>query len=594
MAMPRSGRSAAKQNKMKLIEAMAIARRETPSGARTFRVSFITGFNPLHLNTFLTARLKVLLADTQIEIQSGLYGDFWGNLERAQESEVDASIVLLEWSDFDPRLGLRGLGHWNLGASADILNNAEARVSLIAEGLQKVSRKGLVALCLPTLPLPPVSHLPGWQSSALELELRACVSKIGVGASRIANVHVASVERLDHISPPSNRLDVKSELIAGFPYKLQHASAVAEILSKLVVPTNPKKGLITDLDDTIWDGILGEVGVEGISWDLEHQSHMHGVYQRLLHSLADSGVLLGAASKNEAQPVEEALANKELLLPRDAIFPVEAHWGPKSDSVRRILNAWNISADAVVFIDDSPMELAEVKSAHPEIECILFPKEDAKAINELLHRLRDLFGKRSVSEEDVIRRESIRRVHMALEESNGNRPGVEEFLKSAEAELTFNFLKEPLDPRALELVNKTNQFNLNGERFTDEAWKTHVMQPDSFLLIVAYKDKYGPLGKVSVLTGHKEDERLIVDTWVMSCRAFSRRIEHKCVEKLFARYDVAEIEFRFQPTAKNEPLQQFLEDILGDDPSPGCRLSKSKFAEHRAETFHRVLEVSNG
>ena len=183
---------------------------------------------------------------------------------------------------------------------------------------------------------------------------------------------------------------------------------------------------------------------------------------------------------------------------------MEADWDPQTDTVRRILNAWNISADAVVFIDDSPMELAEVKSASPEIECILFPKEDAQAINELLHRLRDLFGKRSVSEEDVIRRESIRRVHMALEESNGNRPGVEEFLKSAEAELTFNFLKEPLDPRALELVNKTNQFNLNGERFTDEAWKTHVMQPDSFLLIVAYKDKYGPLGKVSVLTGREK------------------------------------------------------------------------------------------
>ena len=116
---------------------------------------------------------------------------------------------------------------------------------------------------------------------------------------QLPNVRIVNPQRLDALSPPAERLDVKAELMSGFPYRTAHASVVAELLAEPLKPVMPKKGLITDLDDTLWRGILGEVGAHGVTWDLDHYSHMHGLYQQLLNSLAEAGVLIGVASKND-------------------------------------------------------------------------------------------------------------------------------------------------------------------------------------------------------------------------------------------------------------------------------------------------------
>ncbi len=97
-----------------------------------------------------------------------------------------------------------------------------------------------------------------------------------------------------------------------------------------------------------------------------------------------------------------------MILPHDAIYPLEANWRPKSESVARILRTWNISPDSVVFVDDSPMELAEVAAAHPGMKCLEFPTKDQVKANDLLSTLRDLFGKNVLLEEDLLRVESVR------------------------------------------------------------------------------------------------------------------------------------------------------------------------------------------
>ena len=106
--------------------------------------------------------------------------------------------------------------------------------------------------------------------------------------------------------------------------------------------------------------------------------------------------------------MELALQRKDMILPKESLYPIEAHWGRKSESVGRILEKWHVGPEAVVLVDDSSMELAEVKSAFPEMECILFPKGDLQALWKLLTHLRDLFGKSIISQEDAIRLQSIR------------------------------------------------------------------------------------------------------------------------------------------------------------------------------------------
>jgi FkbH-like protein len=577
---------------MKLIDALRIVGEEGNRELPMVHLGLVCGFTPMHFQTFLGAHFRRACGGQRTEIRSGLYGDFWGNLEKLDGGKADIAIVVMEWSDLDARLGLRGLGSWSPAALPDILSNVQARAKQFLAAIERISREMPVAVCFPTLPLPPISFAPGWQGSPCALEIRSLIASLSLDAARIKNVKVLDAQRLDLLLPYGERFDAKAELLSGFPYKVAHASIVAELLTRLTHPPAPKKGLITDLDDTLWGGILGEAGLQGVTWDLEHQSHMHGAYQRLLHALSETGVLIGIASKNDPQLVKQALARDDLILPGRAAFPVEASWGPKSAAVGRILRAWNIAADAVVFIDDSPMELAEVRARHPEIETILFPKNDYQAINDLFYRLRDLFGKSSISQEDSLRRDSIRRAHEAP--PAGLVQPSETFLEQAEAEFVFDFSKDQADDRAIELINKTNQFNLNGRRLPEAFWQSFLKQRDTFLLAATYRDKYGPLGKIAVIAGRVRGRTVLIEHWVMSCRAFSRRIEHRTLEELFRRFSAEEIVLDFELTARNGPLRDFLTELLKAEPTPRCKVSRHRVLEFLSKTLPRIAEVAHG
>ncbi len=398
---------------MKFADALHATRAEPPAGARPLSVALACGCTANTLQIFLTARLRTLFPDRRVTVETGLYGDCLGNLDRLRLPARDGVAVVVEWADLDPRLGLRQTGGWSPTSLPDILDSFDGQAARFLAAVERAAEDGPVAVCLPTLPLPPVAFTPGWILSDFETHLRARLSALAAQLASVRNVRLVNPQRLDQLSPLAERLDVKSDLLSGFPYRTGHASAVAGMLASLLQSAAPKKGLITDLDDTLWRGLLGEVGADGVSWSLDRHSHAHALYQQMLQSLADSGVLVALASKNDPARVEEAFRRSDLLLKRDRLFPVEASWGPKSESVGRILRAWNVGADSVVFIDDSPLELAEVQAAHPGIETILYPKDHDQAVYDLLIRLRDLFGKTAVREEDRLRRESLRRAASA-------------------------------------------------------------------------------------------------------------------------------------------------------------------------------------
>jgi FkbH-like protein len=572
---------------LKLIEALKILRQPPAANTEPLRIVLACGFMPVHLETFLSAHLRQRNGNRPVEIETGLFGDLAGTLERLLDTDAAAAAVVIEWPDLDPRLGIRTLGGWLPDDLPDIYETVTHRLAHYADRIKRAAERLPVALCLPTLPLPPFAHTPGHLASAVELDLRRAVAQFAVVLVECPGVRLVRSQRLDQRSPADQRRDVNSELGAGFPYSTTHADAVADLLAALMSPAPPKKGLITDLDDTLWRGILGEGGVEGIAWDLDQHAHIHGLYQQLLHSLSQAGVLIAVASKNNADLVDAAFERDDMVLPRDAVFPMEVHWGRKSESVARILDAWNIGADSVVLVDDSPIELAEVQAAHPDVECLQFPTRDPQAAYELLERLRDLFGKERVSEEDAVRLRSLRQDSRRKAE-RGKSADADEFLARAEARLTLRLENED-DARAFELINKTNQFNLNGRRIGEKEWLDRLSDPESFLLTARYEDKFGPLGEIAAVLGHR-GERAMVDTWVMSCRAFGRRIEHRCLEQLFALLDAEAIEFAFEPTDRNLPLAEFFARLLGEAPTGPFELTREQFAE-RCPALHHAVEV---
>lgn len=574
---------------MKLIEALEIVRRSA-SAPSCSRVFLACGFTPLHLQTFLSAELFLAAPDKRVEFQTGLFGDLAGSLERLNSGGVQHLAVVVEWSDIDPRLGARSLGGWRLSQMPSIIETAQRFLARLQRAIISASAEIPTVVSPPSLPLPPMFTCPRTAVSSHEAQLRSAVASFIERLAKEPGVSVVNAQYLDDLSPLASRYDLKAELSSGFPYTLLHASAVGKVLADLIRRRVPKKGLITDLDDTTWIGILGDDGIEGISWDLEHHSQVHGLYQQVLASLASSGVLLAVASKNDPSAVRAAFKKTNLLLTEDDIFPLETHWGLKSESVARILKAWNVGADSVVFIDDSPMELAEVRAAFPEMECIGFPKGDDQAVWEMLKRLRDFFGKSAPTEEDLLRTVSIRQAESWRQIDSLPEGGADDFLKAADAHIVFHENASPLDRRALELVNKTNQFNLNGRRFSEVGWRDLFNDPTAFLATASYTDRFGPLGKIAVIAGRSSGRTVHVDTWVMSCRAFSRRIEHQCLRHLFEAFGADDIVFDYEATPRNGPLQEFLTTLLAAPPAAGVRLSKSEFLSKLPPLFHVVEE----
>ncbi len=570
---------------MKFAEAMNRAQEAAQRTSPDFRVRLACGFTPQHVQAYLAAHLANARPDRRITVEAAAYGDPLGTLEQFERGQADALAVIVEWEDLDPRLGFRSAQPWRLADLSDVESNVSMRLDRLRAGLDRVAAFVPVAVSPPTLPLPPAFKSPRYQADPAALALRAKVNAFAASASAAQSIRIVDPQRLDELSPLAQRRDARGDLRWHLPYRLEHASALCDCLARLILNRPSKKAIITDLDDTLWRGLLGEDGVDGISWELDRGSQAHAVYQRLLASLADSGVLLAVATKNDPTLVEQALKRADLIVPRESLFPIESHWGAKSESVARILNRWNIGPESVVYIDDSQLDLAEVAAAYPAIQGLVFPSGNDDALPEFLGTLRDLCGKASVTAEDQLRRTSLQQ----SVKQEARKPGatIDEVLSQADAEISLSWNRA--DQRAFELINKTNQFNLNGRRIDEAAWRAEQDDPRRFLLAASYRDKFGPLGKIAVLAGTRLPVPT-VDIWVMSCRAFSRRIEYQMLKSLFDRLSADTVSLDFAKTERNSPLREFVQAISGRGADGPVQVQKGEFLRRCPPLFAKLSE----
>ena len=577
---------------MNLIEALNIVKAQVAKDAPEMGIFLACGFTPLHMQTYLHSFLRQRFPNHRIRFENGVYGDLAGNLRRALEGRYDCVVALIEWSDIDLRLGIRSLGTWRADHLSDVLQSAEQQVERLKQSIAELDVKCPCVVALPTLPLPPLFPQRTAQASQAESHLRQLVADLGASIASNAHARLVSAQALEEVSPLRGRFDVRSEIMSGFPYNLTHVEALSRLLADLIQDPVPKKGLITDLDDTLWSGILGEIGPENVSWDLAGNALLHGLYQQFLESLASTGVLLAVASKNDPVLADQTLERSDLILSKKSVYPIECNWSKKSESVERILAVWNISSDAVVFVDDSPMEVAEVQAAFPQIDCRVFPKNDPQGVLQLLRELRDIFGKNRISADDALRLESIRFARTLERRAVCDAASEDGFLRDSMAAIVFEMNRKD-DARAFELLNKTNQFNLNGRRLTEGEWTRYLGDPAAFLLSVQYEDKYGRLGKIAAVLGRRNGEQAVVDYWVMSCRAFSRRIEHACLKHLFDNFNVKEALLEYRPTERNGPVREFLKSLAPLPLASPVRLLKEDVGLRLPQLYHRVEDASN-
>ncbi len=317
-----------------------------------------------------------------------------------------------------------------------------------------------------------------------------------------------------------------------------------------------KKALIIDLDNTLWGGILGEDGMEGIALGPNYPGNTYMAFQHELKQLSKRGVVLAINSKNNENDVRKVFAEHDhMVLKWNDFATVHVNWQDKVINMRKIAEELSLGLDSFVFVDDNPYELEMVQQILPEVTTVQVPHEPAE-LPELLSR-RGFFDSIIYSEEDQKRGEFYRSQaqRIQLKQSSVN---LETFYRSLTMRLTVYDVAESQIPRVAQLTHRTNQFNMTTRRYTEYDIKQFCESPEYFVRAYRLEDRFGDNGIISVAIIKKHNESWYLDTFLMSCRVIGRTVE-TAILALWAQQahhaGVKSLVGDFLPTKKNMPAQ---------------------------------------
>jgi FkbH-like protein len=321
-----------------------------------------------------------------------------------------------------------------------------------------------------------------------------------------------------------------------------------------------RKCVVLDLDNTLWGGILGEVGAQGIDLGPEYPGSAFVAFQRALLDLSRRGVLLAVASKNNDEDVQEVFkTNPHMVLRPEHFAHTEIHWGAKNQSLEAIARKLNIGLEHIVFVDDSPVECELVRSAYSMVTVIQLPKQPERYVRALLEE--GLFDGLAYSEEDAKRLELYRQRAQA-QEILAQSGSLDEFLRSLATEVIIAPVDEDSLARTAQLTQKTNQFNTTTRRYTEAALSQRATDPGWLALTVRVRDRFGDNGIVGVMLGRQDAEVLDLDTFLLSCRVIGRKVETVMLAYVCGQAKargLLRLRGQIIPTKKNEPARDLYE-----------------------------------
>ena len=357
------------------------------------------------------------------------------------------------------------------------------------------------------------------------------------------------------------------------------------------------KCLVLDLDNTVWGGVIGDDGMEGI--ELGQGSPLgeaYAAFQDYARELSRRGVILAVCSKNdEANALEPFEKHPDMVLRRGDIASFVANWSDKAANIRAIAEALNIGLDSLVFIDDNPFERNLVRQ---ELPMVAVPEvsDDPTGYPAALADA-GYFEGLAVTDEDRERTSQYQgnKARDALKASVTDLPA---YLRGLEMRLIVKGFDRVGLQRIVQLINKSNQFNLTTRRYTDEDVIAVMADPEAFGLQLRLLDRFGDNGVIAIVIGRLQPNKdLLIDTWLMSCRVLGRQVEPTTLnliareaQKLGARRLIG----TYLPTKKNAMVKDHYVKlgftVMETDPAGGSRAVMDLAGFTPAETFIHVSE----
>lgn len=351
-----------------------------------------------------------------------------------------------------------------------------------------------------------------------------------------------------------------SKYALGYELIPYHSLNLASII-KGIYGKN-KKGLILDMDNTLWGGVIGDDGIEGIKIGTETAvSESYLKFQRYILELKSRGIMLSVASKNDIDNALNGLSHKDSLLSKEDFISIQANWNPKPNSISEIAKDLNIGLDSLVFIDDNPSERDIVRQMQPAVSV---PDVGAD-VNQFIKIIdkSGLFESHEMSSDDISRN-SYYEQNQKRDTFSLTFEDYSEYLKSLKMVATIENFKEINLSRITQLVNKTNQFNLTTKRYSPAEIEEVYRGENYIALSGRLQDKFGDNGLISIIIGSIKNQHLKIELWVMSCRVIKREMEYAMFESLIkecTKKNIKSISGKYIPSLKNNMVKNLYQDL---------------------------------
>jgi FkbH-like protein len=466
----------------------------------------------------------------------------------------DAVIVAALTADVAPALWRGEPGN------ADDERHAAERIREWMAGLRRWSPVPLIVQSFEEPPRAADGVLDAQRIDGQRTALRRLNATLLAAAREHRDVYVLDYDALVAAHGRQTWRDPHKHLALRVPMRAEAFGWLAEEYMRFLHPLTGRtcKAVAVDLDDTLWGGIVGEVGVDGVQVGPEYPGAAYLEFQRALQSLARRGVLLAICSKNNP---DEAMAvlrdHKEMLLRPDDFAAIRTNWDDKAQNLRSIAEELNIGVESLAFVDDNPVEREWVRTEMPGVTVIDLPADPVLYADALLRA--PVFERLSSSDEDRARGRQYReqKERAVVQQTAGS---VDAFLASLAMVATLADVGAGSLPRIAQLTQKTNQFNLTTKRYTEEEIARLSRDDAAIVRSIRIVDRFGDNGLVGVAIARTDGDRCEIETFLLSCRVIGRRVETVLladVAREARRRGARTLAGWYRPTSRNAPAADF-------------------------------------
>lgn len=428
--------------------------------------------------------------------------------------------------------------------------NADAFVDALREASTQMAVPCIVCLCPPS---PTNSQRNHAFFAKLDADLEARLSQI-------RSVHVVKQEELQRLYPTETLFDDQSDSLGHIPYTNEFYTALGTMVMRTfhALRRTPYKVIVLDCDETLWRGVVGEDGPHGIRVG-ESQRYL----QAWMVQQQQAGMLLCLCSKNNEADVDAVFAQRtDMPLRAEHIVTRRVNWQPKSSNIRSLADELQLGLNSFIFLDDNPVECAEVRANCPEALTLQLPTHEDEIPRFLQHvwafdhpRVTAEDRNRTRLYQENIQREQLRRQSISLSS----------FLAGLGLDTRIGPVQPDQLDRVAQLTQRTNQFNFTTRRRSAQEIEQAQRTGELECLAVHVSDRFGDYGLVGVVLFGTEEQQLSVDTFLLSCRVLGRGVEHRVLARLgeiAQERGLSHVQLEAIRTEKNQPAFDFLRNTV--------------------------------